>query len=232
MKLNRLIPLVAGILCIQVLTAQNVREFIQNEQQLFSNSAMLQRDTEELASFRTLAQEFQLTLDQGRYKKAEKLAKKLSASMNREIEQTRQKLAFARREVGQSRTEQGTNIRENRRNRSGFSGRADDVRDMARDRRDTRDDRRDTRDDILDAAEIQNRYDNQQTLYERLNMVSYSRITPDVKQNIKEGIIRTFIKTMEADLNETKEELREDRGERREDRRERRDDRRERREGF
>jgi hypothetical protein len=220
------------MLCFQILTAQNTREFIQNERQIFATASMLERDTEELTSFRTLAQEFQLTLDQGRYKKAEKLGKKLVAGMNREIEQTRQKLAFARREVGQSRTEQRTNIRENRRNRSRFSGQPDDVRDIARDRRNTRDDRRDTRDDILDAAELQNRYDNQQALYERLNMVSYSRITPDVKQDIKESIIRTFIRTMEADLDETREELREDLGERREDRRERRDDRRERREGF
>ncbi len=232
MRPQKTILLITAVLFLQTIRAQNTREFIQNERQIFASQAMLERDTEELASFRTLAQELQLALDQGRYKKAERLGAKLTASMNREIDQTRQKLAFARREVGQSRTEQGTNRRENRRNRSTYTGKPDDLRDMSRDRRNSRDDRRDTRDDILDAAELQNRYENQQALHDRLTLVSYGRITPDVKQDIKESIIRTFIVTMEADLNETREELQEDRGERREDRRERGDDRRERRERF
>lgn len=211
---------------------QNTRELIQNEIQIMLGKEMLERDSRELASFRATAAAIESALNAGQFPKAQSLAEQLVESMYREINQTKAKIEFAQAEVGQSRSEQGTNRRENRRNRSQYSGSGDDRRDITRDRRNARDDRRDSRNDVLDLTELNNRFENQKALYNKMKAVNFSTLRPGAKEEINEQIVRAFIATLEADLEETREELQEDQQERREDRRERKDDRLERRERF
>ncbi|MDC6405635.1 MULTISPECIES: hypothetical protein [Maribacter] len=220
MKTNKYLTATLVLLTAFFASAQNAKEAVQDHRQIKVGNAQLERDTNELESFKADVSEFQTALENGDTKLAQKYRKGILTAMEREIQQTEGKIAWAKREVVQSSVEKGTNRREKRSNRRTFEGTPDDRRDMRRDRRNNRDDRRDKRDDVADRAELESRLENQKALYE----------SAKADETLGNGILEKFIATLNNDLLETQEELREDKGELREDRRERRDDRRERKE--
>jgi len=191
--------------------AQNLKEAVQNQNQIKVAKELLARDIAELDVFKAESLNFKTNPSNKSL---------LLNSMEREIGQTEAKIARAKVEVVQSTKEVGTDRREKRSNRRTFKGSSDDRKDMTRDRVNTRDDRRDKRDDQKDLSALQNRLENQKIIL--VNFKSSS--------TTQDNSLEKFMLTMTADINETKEELMEDKGEVREDRRERRDDRRERRE--
>ena len=213
-------------------SAQSTKEILQDRNQIRVDAAMLERDTKELAIFKANTAALQAAIASNNFEKARTLKATLVTSMKREIAQTSAKVQRAKVEVVQSSKEKGTNRRESRRNRRQYTGSDDDKLDMARDRHNKRDDRRDKRDDQRDLEELEGRYNNQTVLYNRLKAVTLRTITKEVKEDINENIVKKFVATMVADIDETKEELKEDRREKREDKRERRDDSRERREKY
>tara|TARA_R110002051_G_scaffold275909_1_gene336852 strand:- start:7600 stop:8241 length:642 start_codon:yes stop_codon:yes gene_type:complete len=193
--------------------AQNIKEAVQDHNQIKIDKELLSRDIAELETFKSQTSNYKIN-------PANK--PQLINNMEREIEQTKAKLARANVEVVQSTREVGTDRREKRKNRRKYEGSTDDLKDMTRDRVNTRDDKRDKRDDERDLSELQNRLENQIILLGSFKSSNTTQIT----------VLEKFMLTMSADINETKEELAEDKGEVREDRRERRDDRRERRENL
>ena len=233
--MNKIIKSMLAIAIMIVTTmvnAQNTKEIRQDRNQIRVDKAMLERDTKELATFKANTVALKTAIETNDLVKARTLKTTLVASMKREIAQTNGKVQRAKVEVVQSSKEKGTNRREGRRNRRQYTGSNDDKKDMARDRHNKRDDRRDKRDDERDLKELETRYNNQTALYNRMKAVSFSTITKEGKEDINEHIVKKFIATMVADIDETKEELKEDRREKREDKRERRDDSRERREKY
>ncbi|MEJ1221890.1 hypothetical protein [Sediminicola sp. 1XM1-17] len=225
---------ITGILIMgsTVLTAQNVKEALQDHQQIHVDKSTLARDEAEIEAFEMHGNSLKLAISSRDIPNAKKHHAVLLNSMSREINQTEVKISRAKREVVQSSQEIATDRRENRRNRRQYVGSKDDHRDIARDRRDMRDDKRDKKDDVLDLKELEARLVHQKSLFQSLQNVAFSDLNKVIKLELHKNIIQKFFLTMKADLAETKEELREDKRELSEDRRERRDDRRERREKY
>jgi hypothetical protein len=219
-----------------VSTAQNVREAIQNMNQIATGKAQLERDIRELGQFGDKIELLKLMYDHKDQTRANTIKETLLLDMMREVRQSEAKADQARREIAQSSAEVRTDNRELRRDRRDSNewrdkDDRDDRKDTKRDRRNRRDDKRDLRDDIRDYQAYIERAEDQREILEEMKLVhlrfSYFRRE---SANEKKVLIYRFRKYMEEDIEATRRELAEDHRERREDRRERHDDRQERRE--
>ena len=135
-------------------TAQNVKEAVQNTNQIVEGKKNLERDTKELAALKAKIAIFNTAYSGKDAPETNRLKADIVSDMVREVAQSGEKAQKARRELAQSGAEVRSDRRENRRNREDskhgrFDG-TDDDKDAARDRANTRDDRRDRRDDKRD----------------------------------------------------------------------------------
>lgn len=220
-----LIAIVAGMLIANAATAQNIRERVQDHQQILTGQAALDRDQNELQQMKADLNALQVAIQSGNTADRQRLQQQIHSSMVREVHQGEAKVAAYQREVGQSKAEVRTEnreIRHNRRDSRRGLDRADDRRDMAADRVDRRDDQRDLQDDQQDRNAAIARVARQKAILQG--------ITDPASVGMKKDLIEEFVRLMAADLADTRRELGEDHRELREDRRETRDDRRERRE--
>jgi hypothetical protein len=212
------------VFCLS-LSAQNAKERIQNTKQISQGKKDLKRDISELKnmSFR-LAKIDSISSSQGISK--DSLLTLFSKDFQREIEQSKVKVKWAKREIRQSQAELNSDRRENQRNRNDAKhskyDRNDDRNDIARDNYNKADDRMDKIDDRIDLKGREELLKNQEMLLVKFNAIPFSQNTEKI------ALIKGLLKTMNKDIEFTKKELVEDVKEAGEDKRERRDDRQER----
>ncbi len=215
------------------LIAQNAKEAIQNTKQITEGKKNLERDINELKSFKTKLLAFDRSLESKNEFQINDLKRSLLIDMKKEVEQSKVNAVKARREIAQSSSEVRSDRRENNRNRNdskrGRFDKQDDKKDARRDRANTRDDKRDRRDDIRD---FQNQIDRSERLTKILAIITNYNFSFNSNQLNKNetnrNLLNEFISIMKEDIEATKIELNEDIRESREDRRERNDDRNER----
>lgn len=159
--MKTIVSIIILLVCTAQLTAQNVKEALQDHAQIKTGKTHIERDSKELEVFKEDCAMLTEALQIESTANISQLQQKVAASMKREVAQGNSKTKQAGREVVQSTREKRTNRRENRRNRRKFKGTKDDRRDIVRDRRNTRDDRRDKRDDQSDFEEVKQRRNNQ-----------------------------------------------------------------------
>lgn len=213
---------------------QNVKEAVQNQNQIRKGTSELQRDKGELIEFKYKITRLEAAFEDKDPETASIIKKDLVYAMKREIEQNANKVRVARAEVRQSQQEVNSNRRELRSDRqdlrSADGDRRDDVRDYVRDRADQADDKRDLRDDVRDSHKVGVIMMKQRKILDEIRDFQYSNETKREKALEVLSLLNQFAEMMKKDVQQTTSELSEDRAEKREDARERKDDRRERRE--
>lgn len=237
MKASKYIYLL--IFCILITTAisaQNLKEGIQNTTQIRESKKNLKRDSAELIAFQSKIDTFNSHFVNKNSRLANQLKKEIVTDMVREVAQSSIKVDKARKEIGQSAAEIRTDNRELRRDRKDLrkshKDKKDDKKDIRRDRANKRDDKRDLKDDKKDYTAQLNRYNRQSHILKTLKVFNFSFTSNSIASNkTNKKLLDEFLQTLKADLEATKRELKEDKKERREDRRERRDDKKERKEG-
>lgn len=191
-------------------------------------------DKKEFQRFSQQVDQFKEALVAQNFRKAFRIHKKLTRSMQREINQSMQHVDEAQREVIRSRAEVRHERRDrNHERRDGRNSRRDardDRRDLRDDRRDLRDDRRDLRDDQRDKVRRERRLEHQLRLLSAWSSTSQQPSTEEVEKLVR--LSDEFRGTLLSDLRDDYQERLEDIEELHEDRRERREDRRERRERY
>ena len=238
-KTDQLTILIAVIsLCFlftSTLSAQNLKEGIQNTTQIIEGKKNLKRDSAELKSFQAKIHTFNNYFTNKNSHLANELKADIVSDMIREVAQSSIKADKARREIAQSSAEIRSDNRELKRDRKdkrrSHKDRLDDNRDLARDRADKRDDKRDRRDDVRDYENQLHRFERQSHILKTIRAYNFAFNTNNLKlAQANKVLLNEFAQTLHADLAATKRELKEDKKERREDRRERRDDKNERKE--
>ena len=215
------------------LNAQNVKEAIQNSQQIAEGKKNLERDMKELEAFKIKVSALQAAFDTNNMDKTNELKVDLVKDMMREVGQSKEKAVKAQKEINQSSQEVRSERREIRRDKDdsdyGRYDRNDDEKDLARDRANARDDRRDRRDDIRDFQAQIDRAERQGKILATLKDYNFNGDNNTKEQAImNKKMIEEFQGLLQQDIAATQRELNEDVRESREDRRERRDDRNER----
>ncbi|MEL7339247.1 MAG: hypothetical protein AAGM67_02085 [Bacteroidota bacterium] len=226
--------LVAFLTVSQLATAQvrrNAVEASQNQKAIAANKAQLERDLEELATFKDRVKALENAFVNKDAAKVASLKASLLVDMSREINQSEAKIAQDKREVSQSRTEANSSQRELNRSRVDRATPDNDLgdrRDVRDDRRDRMDDQRDAQDDRDDLNRQVVRTKRQKEIYALIQAFNFS-FEPTLAQKAKTNIalLQEFSATMETDIAATKAEINEDKREAAEDGRERREDRRE-----
>jgi len=216
MKRTRIltIALTAAILTPSLVSAQNTREWVQDNAQIISGKATFDRDQKEVISFAALLAKLDMSVKTSNVTKYEQVHSDLRAAMQREHEQARKKTNQAGREVRQSRREA-----RDERQEAASTGHAVDQLQLADDRRDLRDDKRDRRHAVARTGRMSK-------IIEESDAIRVGVSAGDEAAYIKDRrLLGEFLKLMRADLRSSSVELVEDRRERREDRRERRTDR-------
>ena len=215
------------------LNAQNVKEAIQNSQQIAEGKKNLERDMKELEAFKIKTAALATAFDTKNMVKTNELKVSLVQDMIREVGQSKEKAMKAQKEISQSSQEVRSERREIRRDKEdsdrGRFDRKDDERDLARDKANARDDRRDRRDDIRDFQGQIDRAERQAKILAALKDYNFSDDNVAIEQALmNKKMIMEFQEILQEDIAATQRELGEDVRESREDRRERRDDRNER----
>ena len=234
MKIKQLVVIGTVFLSLN-LTAQNAKEVIQNTQQIAEGKKNLERDTKELEAFKLKTVALAAAFESKNVVKSNELKASLYQDMLRELAQSKEKAAKARREISQSSQEVRSERREIRRDKEdsdrGRYDRRDDERDLARDRVNAADDRRDRRDDMRDFQAQIDRAERQGKIVGAINAYTFSYEGAALEQaTVNKNLIMEFQNLLQQDIVATQRELNEDIRESREDRRERRDDRNERKE--
>lgn len=224
----------AVALTINAQAVRNAAEAKDNRQDMVGGAAMLDRDLEELESFKATVTQFENAWERKDLADVTRLKAQIENDMLREINQSQRKLRGDNQEVLESRSElrsESREVRYDRRDRRTIDGDVGDGRDLRADRRDRRDDRGDLKDDASDYMDQTQLLDRQKEIYNSLKAFNFSFTTNTMEAAAAQRVmIREFIGTMETDIRFTRQELGEDKGEIYEDRSERRDDKRERRE--
>ncbi|MEC3906787.1 hypothetical protein VOI54_07135 [Tamlana sp. 2201CG12-4] len=212
-------------------SAQNVKEGVQNTKQILEGKQDLERDIGELQALMTSLDLFKSAYESKDLNKVNTLKKSIENDMVREVRQSGEKAKKARMEIAQSSSEIRSDRREIRNNRDDSKreiyDRHDDKRDMARDQANKSDDKRDRRDDIADFEQQIARAEKQASILKSIKGLNFSSSDAEASLTNKKLLVE-FIETMKQDIAATKKELAEDNRELREDSRERRDDRNER----
>lgn len=219
---------------IQAQAIRNAAEAAENKEEIRIGNAELDRDVQELHSFKAKLHAFEIAFQNRDLDKARTLKIDIVSDMHREIQQSERKIAQDREEVGESTAERNASNREVRRSRRDVADNGtatnSEIRSLRDDRRDRADDQRDLNDDKSDLEQQIARTARQKFIVNALKAVNFSfdlTVREQVVANKK--LIHEFVQTMEADIAATKIELKEDKVETAEDRRERREDRRTRR---
>lgn len=213
---------------------RNTAEASQNQKAMAANQAQLERDQNELMVFKAKLAQFETAIANNAIPKVAALRTDLLSDMQREIEQSENKIAQDKRELGQSKSEVAASSRETGRSRVDRrtpDGDIGDGRDLRDDRRDKKDDQRDAMDDRNDLERQIGRTRRQKEIYAGLKAFTFSP-EPSAREKVMAHIalLREFSATMEKDIAATQAEIKEDKRESVEDSRERREDRRERKE--
>ena len=236
MKISKAILSISFAMTALIASAQrNLVERADDRKDIAVDKAQRERDEKEIAAFRADLALIENAWRAGDANKVNALKNQLVAAMKREIEQSENKLRQDNKEIREDNAEIRSDNREIRRDRVDSrrgNDVADDARDKARDKANRRDDVADKMDDKNDRNEQAGRLARQKNIYETLKVYHFANLGEFSvgEAATKRMLANEFLKTMERDLAETREEVREDKGELREDRRETRDDRRERRE--
>jgi hypothetical protein len=231
---NKIIIIGALLLAANIVNGQvrrNAAEASQNQQAMAANQAQLERDLNELKAFETTLTQFETAFANKDAVKVASLHANLLAAMQREIEQSENKIAQDKRELNQSKSETASSSREKGRSRRDLAtpdGDIGDGRDLRDDRRDKYDDRRDAEDDRSDLEKQIVRTVRQKEIYALLQAYTFSfEPTLQEKAVASKALIHEFAEIMERDIAATEAEIVEDKREAAEDSRERREDRRE-----
>ncbi|MEL6133883.1 MAG: hypothetical protein AAFR59_11020 [Bacteroidota bacterium] len=210
---------------------RNSMEARQNQQAMSANKAQLDRDEKELKEFTAKLTQFEMAFRTKNVAQVADLKKRLLLDMQREIQQSENKIAQDRREVSQSQSEKAASSRElnrSRYDRATPDRDKGDARDVRDDRRDKKGDRRDVADDRNDLSRQIARTNRQKEIYTKLQAFTFS-FEPSVQEKAiaYKALLQEFSATMEKDIVATKAEIQEDKVEALEDSRERREDKRE-----
>jgi len=232
---NRTVAITLFLLFVGQLSLAQVRrnttEASQNQQAMAANQAQLDRDLKELEVFKTKFSQFEAAYSNKEFSKVGVLKSDLLSLMQREIEQSENKVAQDKREVTQSQKEAASSTRETNRSRVDRATPDRDLgdgRDVRDDRRDRRGDQADTRDDKMDLEKQIARTKRQKEIHATLKAFTFSaEPSAQEKALANVALLKEFMSTMEADITATRAEINEDKRESMEDSRERREDRRE-----
>lgn len=225
-----LILLVPAFSILMAQPARNAAERAGDRTQVAVGKAQMERDRQELESFRSKALEFESAWESGDKAKMASLKDDLLSDMKREIAQGEAKKRQDVREVAGSKSEvrsERREVRSDRRKVAAPGHHPGERAGLAADRVDRADDRKDLSDDRRDYANQAALLARQKEILSKLENFTFSREAGMVEKGVgNKALIKEFTATMEADIAFTRRELGEDRGEIREDRRETRDDRR------
>lgn len=198
--------------------------------QISTGQDQLQRDLQELSDFKSVLSQLDKAWKRANSTKVNRLKNDLLIAIDREINQSYQKLHQDTREVSQSKSElisENRDIRKDKRDIRQPGRKPGEKRELAGERRDKRDDRKDLMDDRKDYKNQQEIRDRQKEIYASLKTYNFVLDAPSISKAQKnKALLEEFVKTLEADIWFTRTELEEDKSEVREDRRESRSDRR------
>jgi hypothetical protein len=214
---------------IQAQVGRDVVERGSGRAQISQGKQAVERDRKEIESFAQHLGSLEQAIDGGDSAKANQELSALSPLLRAEVEQGGAKAEAAKKEMGGSVSETGSNRRESRRSRddsNAFGRSDDDTADAARDSVNRVDDARDAADDKKDLEAIAQRTGRQQQIAQE---VAGHPLALDSEAGRQEatrqlGLLKEFETLMRADLSATEQEITEDRREAGEDRRETRDD--------
>lgn len=210
--------------------ARNRAERTGDREQVAVGKAQLERDSQELETFKSKLLEFESAWEKGDNARISILKNDLINDMKREISQGEAKKRQDVREVAGSKSEvrsERREVRTDRRRVAAPGHRPGERAELAADRIDRADDRKDLSDDRRDYANQAVLLARQKEILSKLENFTFSREAGMAEKAVgNKALIKEFAATMEADIAFTRKELLEDRGEIREDRRETRDDRR------
>jgi len=213
--MKNLTNLLVLVLFINVATAQDIKESIQNTKQIVEGKKNIKRDSKELAAFKLKMDSFDSAFQLKSAVKSNDLKLSLLKDMAREVQQSKVKVKKARLEIAQSSSEI----------RSGRKKIREDKKVLSKNRFNLRDDQRDRRDDVRDFKQQKQRAERQAFILKVIKEYNFSYDSINFEMTLANNkLLHEFMEILKADLDATKRELNEDIKERREDARERRND--------